>query len=377
MDLLRSDPSKFLKLIQYASTFPDYPKGFVFPALADPNYVPPNHGGNFVAYSYAMAILTTVVVIARLWVRRTVKGLTFGLDDWLMIPGQIVSLGMIASMVLLVKLGGVGMHTYDVSYARIYLSYQIEFAAVLLYVASIFFIRMSITAFLYRLMALGSTTKRILLIITYVLLVLQFIIQTLVYVFAYKPIAANWDFDVRLAGFTSINISLEFFILTIFNLFVDIWLLFLPIHTIWNMNMGLRARIGILWIFFFGAIACVGAAVRTAYIHKVFDSWDALWNGVGVMYGALTEISFGLVSASMPALNHIIVKWLPKLLNIWSKDGSGRPPKSFKESFHGAFNDKQRTNSMGVAIPFHSNLWRDSISIEPTRHTTWTDLESK
>jgi len=316
MALLKEDPATIAALLEYAMQFPDFPKNFSIPSLADPNYEPPDRGPPIEKYAYAMMGLTTWTVIARLWIRKRVKGMVFGWDDWLIIPGQILALGMMAVMVLLIRVGGTGMHVYDLSFKRLQNTQKLEFVGVLLYLAAIFFIRVSITALLYRLMGHSSKTKRVLLHVTVIILVLEFIIQVFLSVFATNPISAGWDMRTRVfTGFKArFDLPREMFIMTIFCLAMDVWLLVLPIHTFWTLQLPLRTRISVTWVFIFGAVACVGATLKACYIYAVFNSYDPTWNGTGFVIGALTEVAFGVVSSSMPALNHILVTTLPRSL---------------------------------------------------------------
>jgi hypothetical protein len=151
---------------------------------------------------------------------------------------------------------------------------QFQFIAVLLYFFAICFIRLSITAFLYRLVGVASPTKRLLLHLTVALLLMELIVQVCAYAFSCQPISAVWDMDVRLASFTAINVPLEKFILGVIYFVTDVWLLLLPIQTIWALQMPLRARIGATCIFIFGAVACTGAIVKTTYVYPVFNSYD-------------------------------------------------------------------------------------------------------
>lgn len=144
----------------------------------------------------------------------------------------------------------------------------------MLYFTAICVIRLSITAFLYRLIGRTSRIKRILLHITTILLILQFLNQIFVYVFACKPISAGWDLDVRLTGYKCDNVPLEIFALAIVYIVMDVWLLVLPIHTVWNLQLPLRTRIGVTWVFTFGIVACAGAIYKTVYVYSVFDSFD-------------------------------------------------------------------------------------------------------
>lgn len=122
----------------------------------------------------------------------------------------------------------------------------------------------------------SSRFKRWLLHITVVILAAEWVVQILAFTFATKPISAAWDMDVRLSGFiNTVNLPLEVFILTIFYLVIDVWLLILPIHTIWTIPFSLRTRISVTWVFIFGGVACAGAVVKTVYIYPVLDSYDA------------------------------------------------------------------------------------------------------
>ncbi|ORY10943.1 hypothetical protein BCR34DRAFT_614882 [Clohesyomyces aquaticus] len=336
MDLLQTNPAKFIALERYAATFPDFPQDFVYPSLLDPKYIPPTSYERMEKYAYVMGAISTIVVVLRLWIRKRVTVLVWGVDDWLIIPGQLLSIAMIVNVILMIRTGGLGKHIYDVQYSTIYRCFQLEFSGVLLYFITVFFIRMSIAASLYRFIGLSSRPKRILMHATSLLLILQFLVQVLAYVFAYSPISAGWNMDVRIAGFKSIDLALEIFVLTIVYLLTDVWLLVLPIYTIWNLQLPTRARVGVLWIFVFGFVACVGAVVKTVFVRRTFESWDPTWHGVNFTVGAVTEITFGAISASMPALNHIIVHTLPGTLE--SRFGSSKfslgneQPRSFYET---------------------------------------------
>jgi energy-converting hydrogenase Eha subunit A len=119
------DPKTLLEFLHYASTFPDYPKNFTPPGLLDPNYVPPTNYVRLERYTYVMAAIMTIVVVIRLWIRKRIKGMVFGWDDWLAIPGLVLALGLFAVVILLVRIGGAGRHIYDVSFDRVEKTQQV------------------------------------------------------------------------------------------------------------------------------------------------------------------------------------------------------------------------------------------------------------
>jgi hypothetical protein len=120
------DPKTILEFLNYASTFPDFPKGFVPPSLLDPNYVPPTNFIRLEVFTYIMMVLMTATVAARLWARKRIKGMVFGLDDWLAIPGLVLSLGLMVIVILLIRIGGAGRHIYDISFTRIEKTQQVR-----------------------------------------------------------------------------------------------------------------------------------------------------------------------------------------------------------------------------------------------------------
>ena len=90
MALLQASPEELLRMLAYASKFPDFPKNFTLPYVTNPKYIPPDNSARLEIFAYVMAVITTASVIARLWIRKWVKGMVFGLDDWLIIPGQVI-----------------------------------------------------------------------------------------------------------------------------------------------------------------------------------------------------------------------------------------------------------------------------------------------
>jgi len=116
-------------------------------------------------------------------------------------------------------------------------------------------------------------------------------------------------------------------------------LLILPIHTIWSLKLPIQTRIGVTWVFVFGGVACCGAILKACYIYDTLDTFDPVWHGINFVAGAVIEVGFGVISSSMPALNHVIVVTLPKVLSFsgrltgWLTTNSSRD-KSFKEVYN-------------------------------------------
>jgi hypothetical protein len=148
-------------------------------------------------------------------------------------------------------------------------------------------------------MATTSKTKRILLHITAVVLTLQFLVQVFAYIFANKPISAGWDMNVRISGYSHPNTTLEIFILSIFYLLTDVWLLILPIHTIWALQLPIQTRIGVTWVFVFGGVACCGAIVKAVYIYPTLDSFDPVCESHFLIFFEPNPLPYSTLMSSM------------------------------------------------------------------------------
>jgi hypothetical protein len=121
-----------------------------------------------------------------------------------------------------------------------------------------------------------SKPKRWLLHGTVALLISEWLIQMFAIIFANSPVSAGWDMNVRIDGFKRvINLGLEIFVLTIFCVLLDVWLLVLPVSTIWSLQLPLRTRISVSFCFVFCGVACAGAVLKTLYIYPVFNSYDS------------------------------------------------------------------------------------------------------
>ncbi|KAF2396914.1 hypothetical protein EJ06DRAFT_177948 [Trichodelitschia bisporula] len=359
--LQEKDPEFLAEMIIWAQKFPDFPTDMA--PWADPEWLARTNYQRCQTFSIIMGIISTIVLCARLWARRRVKGMVFGWDDWWIIPGQVLSLILMVIQLLMFHVGGLGHRAYALSLKRILISQKLEFAAVIVYFTAVTCIRISITCFLYRLMALTSRTKRRILDVTVVIIVMSWVLQCLLFIFAFDPIAAAWDFKLRLHAHENFDLANDIFIFSIIYLITDIWLLILPLHTVWTMRLPLRTRLGVTWIFIFGGVACAGAILKCVFIYPVFHSYDPLWNGVGFTTGSSIEVTFGIISSSMPALNHLLTKKLPNTVESvlgserytrWFGSGSSsdrqNAPRSFKDSFMDGAKHISRVGNMHVPI---------------------------
>jgi len=104
-------------------------------------------------------------------------------------------------------------------------------------------------------------------------------------------------------------------------------------------------------------------------------------NCIGFISGSLIETSFGIISSSMPALNHLITTKLAKALENWVSasrigrwmgSGSGGI-KSFQQSFHELTNRKTNLENMVDTRAYQDPIHLRKLS---TRQSDLSDKKS-
>ena len=103
-------------------------------------------------------------------------------------------------------------------------------------------------------------------------------------------------------------------------------------------------------------------------------------HGVVFVAGAVTEVGFGVISSSMPALNHIIVVMIPRALSSFGGSTRGLPTtsgnsRSFKDSFHNYRGD----NTGGIRRTDTVDVYEDNLGLEShdTPHGENHDVKHK
>jgi hypothetical protein len=171
---------------------------------------------------------------------------------------------------------------------------------------------------------LTKTWNRILNMTMVVYLVFS-ILFTALYFFSCKPISAAWDLDVRVYGYYYIDATA--LIQSVSGLYAvgDIWLLILPIWTVIHLKFNWQKKVGLVFVFAIGGIACAASVLKFVTAARIYKSFDPTWRGISFVYGTLFESSLGIIGASLPALHSSIISLLPKTWHDWYNYGKKTP----------------------------------------------------
>ena len=107
----------------------------------------------------------------------------------------------------------------------------------------------------------------------------------------------------------------------IITVFLDFFLLFLPIPIVWGLQLPRKQRIAVCCLFFTGFIVCIAGIIQIYYVHRALvASYDETWEGWPLWIASAVEVDLGILCVSVPAIRPLLAIYMPRLLE------SSRPP---------------------------------------------------
>jgi hypothetical protein len=403
---MRIATEDLLKEYQIGHLFPDFPPDFTPPWLLDPNYVAPSMQPVMYAIIGITTFLMSITVIARLIVRSPLKKSSWGFDDWLIIPAWLLTLGMVACEIFTINVGGVGHHSYDLSWAELVVDYRMAFIIFMFYIWSTLFTKLSIIAFYYRLAGpMDSRTYRILgpLVVWCISLTVT---SMFLNIFGFSPVQAGWDLNLKLHKFTALPANRLWVALSALYTVTDVFILVIPLPMLWKLRMRTGKKIKLCFLFSLGAIACIAIAVRTIYLHRVYDSFDPtcrrflilifyankkIDGGYIITIADQLETTIAIIAASIPALGALLMAvWdggLVALLTWWQSANSylgltgesrsyptvssGTELKLKKKSTKQMADDSTDSDTKALSLPLQQNSTTKTNDSKSTLWKSW------
>lgn len=115
-------------------------------------------------------------------------------------------------------------------------------------------VKLSILSFYWEIFAVNNinTFNRRIILVTAMACIVWFVIVTFIIVFQCNPVHAYW---VKLGQAPyCMNIAKLFLGYELTNLFLDVFTLCIPLPIVWQLNLPLSKRVGLVGIFFLGGL---------------------------------------------------------------------------------------------------------------------------
>ena len=95
------------------------------------------------------------------------------------------------------------------------------------------------------------------------------------------PIRGYWERETELH---CVNMHANMIAIGIINTLIDFVIYLWPVQYLWNIQVPLRQRIGLVFVFTCGVLVCVAGVFRLAYLDRYFTNIDLLWDAARKYY---------------------------------------------------------------------------------------------
>ncbi|MCJ1377285.1 hypothetical protein MMC17_000377 [Xylographa soralifera] len=233
------------------------------PPPLSPEYLNQDLSGQLLAATTIILIFATALFVLRLYARSLTKA-KWGWDDFLLPPAWILLVALCVTGYLSVTEGGAGRHVEAVVIANpgtLVTRGKIVYAVNWFNAYSNTFSRISVVALYLRIFTTWVTRVSSWLVLAYLLALVA--AQTFAGALECRPISYFWDLTVPGSTGACFNQFLFYKINGILNIFGDVMIIVLPLHTIATLHTSSARKVGIAAVFLSGSVGIVAACLWT------------------------------------------------------------------------------------------------------------------
>ncbi|KAF2710839.1 hypothetical protein K504DRAFT_500782 [Pleomassaria siparia CBS 279.74] len=256
---------------------------------------------------YSVPIVAAVISTSlRLWAKKAGRnGIT--LDDYLIIFATICLIGECASGLGYGPPYGMGRHVIAVAPHDLTMVRKGDYVFSHFYDIALVTVKLGILAFYYRIFVVPLFRKLVLVTAAFVLV--WGIGITVALAVVCRPIEAYWDSNV--VG-KCLNLVTFTYFTNISNLVTDVWIFLMPIPVIWHLQLQLRKKLLLSFIFSIGLATCIVSSVRLTVVLGHGDP-DFTWSYVPLGAYSVFEPLGGILCTNLPIIWHMWRKRRPIL----------------------------------------------------------------
>ncbi|MCJ1435265.1 hypothetical protein MMC27_004637 [Xylographa pallens] len=210
-------------------------------------HISDNKAPDIIAVNVICFSIACSAVFARFTARR-IKNIAYGADDWLILAGLFVTLGVVITSLLGVRYGA-GKHAIlledPAPFAKLLLSAEVIWGC------AISTVKGSILLLYHRIFAINNRAFTATLWIVGIFIIGYCTTQTFASLFQCIPIESNWEVGVR---HHCVNSDLGGTIISAFNVLTDFVLLVLPMPILYKLQKPWAQKVQIMGMFLLGGL---------------------------------------------------------------------------------------------------------------------------
>jgi len=260
--------------------------------------------------------LTTVALTIRVYTKAVIVK-RFGWEDFTAILGWAMFVGFCVPCIYCSYYGG--RHQWDTSLGHVFSLLYYASIVEIMYGPTVFIIKLSILLQYLRVFVPSRIASRPMYIGIHVVLwsnLICYTVDTFFEIFSCTPRALAWN---KLLTGHCYNTNAAIVCTAVFNVLSDFAILFLPLYSIWTLQLKRSQKIGIYALFATGLVACICSSARLVYSVLLITSDDTTWNIIAVGSWAIAEISIGILCSCLPVIPKFIKTIGPKVLGSSSR----------------------------------------------------------
>ncbi|KAK6359798.1 hypothetical protein TWF696_000935 [Orbilia brochopaga] len=269
------------------------------------------NGPGLIRFEWAMVGFTLILVLLRLYARCFITRNISGSDVMVLFTWLLFAIGVMEDHVtycLGFFHGDVLAYTvnlpdsFDDKNALVKIL-QISFTSVLVYLATLWSIKLSLLLFYYKLIPNTLPYLRLALHITSVVLGISFIIVILLNTFWCLPVSRNWSIDKSLLCYSYAAFE-PYFVSAALHLLTEFMLLALPFPLLKYLQLSKRKKIEVGILFALGGLTIIMTIVRVIVLGLSVNAVIAsIWSTI--------EQVCGMIVVCAPALRVYVASILP------------------------------------------------------------------
>ncbi|KAK0664703.1 hypothetical protein DIS24_g215 [Lasiodiplodia hormozganensis] len=293
------------------------------PSSFPPEYANFSAADEIISITSVFCALALAVVMLRLYVRGWMLRFV-GSDDYVILFSMVLSIVVMVCFVEEIKYG-LGKHAIvmlsdPVGYTQFSKWLYVHSLIIMVAVSAV---KVSIALFLMR---LAERTRKVRFLWGMIIFIILFTIScACTLIFQCSPIAAAWDYSLRMPPEKAKCFSMNTFrnigmFNSIVNILTDFLFASLPVPLIWELQVNIRTKVTLASILSLGFFASAAAIVKCVKQWNVLEDPDwtvhdsfNVWNYI--------ELNIGIVAACLPALKPLFNWFLETARAITSSGG--------------------------------------------------------
>ncbi|PMD35024.1 hypothetical protein L207DRAFT_497048 [Hyaloscypha variabilis F] len=257
----------------------------------------------------ALRFISRIYITRRVW-----------FDDWAILATAVFMVPNTAIPIYM-SYHGFGRHFYDVPPSDFPLLQKLYYASQIFYVLVQNIPKFSILLLYVRVFPIPRFQIILKLAMTWQAA------HTIAFLFAVilqcMPLSSLWD--PFIAKKQCISLSLLIYIGAALSIFEDIVIMLLPIFELKGLNLGLRKRIALAFMFALGSFSCVTSMIRLKYVIGYGTSVDQSWTNVDVVIWSEVETYTAVMCSCLMCIRPLVLKYLPNIFPTTKASSSQTP----------------------------------------------------